>query len=73
MSKAQLVKCKCGQIIAACLEPECYLDREWKKDLTNYVKRGYIIDLRETGDWQFGKCICKDEKQITLDLFKEEE
>lgn len=60
--RAQVIKRKCcGVIFAACIEPECYTDREWLTNLKKYVQRGDTVDLVEMGKGLLTveKCTCK--------------
>ena len=53
----QIIKCGlCNKAFAACREPECYTDRDWKKDLRQYIKQGYEIATTEK---EFEWCSCK--------------
>jgi len=63
MAKAQCITCKCGKTFAACVEPYCYTEKEWQKDLRKYVLEGCTVDMREAEAFVFEKCICKSEKQ----------
>ena len=56
----QVVKSKCcGTIFAACIEPECYTDKDWLKNLKNYVNRGDKVEMIESGTLQsIKKCDC---------------
>jgi hypothetical protein len=49
MAKAMIVKNKAGETIAACLEPQCYTDKEWLKDLAKYTEQGYKSELLSEG------------------------
>ena len=61
MRTAQIVKCKCGSVIAACRVPLCYEDREWQKDIRDFKDQGYTIDeLPCDGSWHVGQCECAD-------------
>ena len=61
MRTAQIVKCKCGSVIAACIVPLCYEDREWQKDIRDFKDQGYTIDeLPCDGSWHVGQCECAD-------------
>ena len=31
--KVQVIICKCGAKFAACVEPDCYTDKDWLKNL----------------------------------------
>lgn len=59
----QVVKCKCGEVFAACVEPECYEDKEWMKSVRDYSKQGYKIEMKENGTWKFGACECQSKQQ----------
>ena len=67
MGKIQIIKCnKCGVTFAACCAPECYTDKDWQKDVANYVKKGYDVDLIESGNGlTLEKCKCN----LQLSLF----
>jgi len=62
----QTIKYKCcGKIFAACYEPDCYTDKDWLKNLKEYVNRGDIVGLTDE-KIQFGKCECNKSKQQKL-------
>ena len=68
----QIVKYKCcGKIFAGCVEPDCYTDSEWLKNLKKYVNRGDKVQMIENGEtFLFERCTCKESKPITEpDLF----
>jgi sporulation-control protein spo0M len=67
----QIVKYKCcNKIFAACVEPECYIDKQWLNNLKEYVNRGDIVQMVENIDLQFEKCYCKDKSKMEqLNLF----
>ena len=60
--------CKCGAIIAACMEPLCYQDKDWQKDIRKYSTDGYDIKMVDSAKVRllFG-CTCKLE-QIEMGL-----
>lgn len=65
----QVVKKKCcGAIFAACLEPHCYTDKEWLKELKKYVNRGDKVEVIKKEDFKFGGCEC-DKIKKQEDLF----
>lgn len=67
--KVQIIKYKCcGKIFAACREPECYTDIEWQRDLRKYSKRGDIVETLPSADFQFGKCECKKQPELALNV-----
>lgn len=57
----QIINCKCGKTFAASKEPECYIDKEWQKQLSKYVKNGCTVKMVHPGEWAFEKCECKKE------------
>ena len=59
----QVLKCKCGEVFAACQEPMCYTEKDWLKDLTKTLKEGGTIAMVEQGNWNFGKCKCDEIKK----------
>lgn len=68
----QVIKYKCcGNIFAACCEPDCYTDTDWLKDLRKYVKRGDKVEMIPRGNGlQFKKCECnKKANTQQLNLF----
>lgn len=68
----QIVKTKCcGSVFAACIEPDCYTDKDWLKNLKKYVNRGDKVEMVENGTFKFGgKCNCNDVvKTEQLNLF----
>lgn len=67
----QVIKYKCcGQVFAACCEPECYTEKDWLKDIRKYTLRGDKVEMRESGNVKFGKCECSKIKiPERLDLF----
>ena len=70
----QVIKYRCcGKIFAACVEPECYLDTDWLKDIRHYAKRGDKIEMIESNiQIKFEKCECnKLPKTKEPDLFSE--
>ncbi len=71
MAKAQIINhgC-CGKTFAACMEPLCYTDKEWLKNLRTYVLGGAIVEMVESKDFKFEKCECpkkvEDPNQLSL-------
>jgi DNA-binding sugar fermentation-stimulating protein len=60
--KTQIIKCpKCNAVFAACLEPNCYIDKDWLKSLKKYIQEGFEVDYVQQGNLQFSKCTCKNE------------
>jgi len=68
--KTQIIKRKCcGTIFAACIEPDCYIDKGWLKDLKNYVNAGHKVEMIDANSGvQFAKCTCQKVK-IQLNIF----
>jgi len=68
MSKAQIVRCKCGSIVAACTVPLCYEDKDWLKELPKFSKKGYSIDIIDVdSSWTIEKCKCKSNEPDLFD------
>ena len=44
-NKAQIIRCPNGHLFAACMEPLCYTDKEWLKDVREYYRRGCKIEM----------------------------
>ena len=65
MEKVQVIKCKCGSVIAVCLEPECYEDADWMIELSRYLEEGYDIEMVDKKYFKFGKCKCNEAKEDT--------
>jgi hypothetical protein len=69
----QVIKYKCcGNIFAACLEPDCYTDSDWLKSLKKYVKVGHKVEMVDSEKFKFGQCQCQETptpKTETPDLF----
>ena len=56
--KIQVLKCKCGAKYAACVEPDCYEDVDWLKDLGECLKDGGTVEMSDTLTFRFEKCKC---------------
>lgn len=56
--KAQVIICKCGVMFAASVEPHCYTELVWQRDLRKYVKAGCTVDLIYTDLVKFEQCKC---------------
>lgn len=48
----------CGVVFAACVDPECYTDKDWTTELSKYVKAGNVVEMVESSNIG-GKCKCK--------------
>lgn len=66
MEKTQVIKCKCGNIFAACRVPECYTDQEWTRDLRDYVLDGCTVDVVDASSFNFDRCMCHKKEEITI-------
>jgi hypothetical protein len=66
----QVIKCKCGKVFAACAQPECFIDKEWLKDLRKYLAGGCAVAMMDANDFRFEKCECvktvAKQKQLNL-------
>lgn len=67
MQKIQVLKCKCGAKYAACVEPYCYEDIDWLKEMGKCLKEGGIIEMSET--FRFERCKCNEQKVLTIQPF----
>ena len=66
---AQVIFCKCGSSFAACLEPMCYTERDWQKDLRKYVNDGCTVKMLYTKEFTFEECTCNakvDPNQLVI-------
>lgn len=61
----QIIRHKCcNKIYAAAVEPHCYTDKDWIKDVRKYALQGDKIEMIENGtEWKFEKCTCEQEQQ----------
>jgi hypothetical protein len=67
MSKTQIVRCpKCKSVFAGCLDPYCYTDKDWLKNIRLYLKQGYEIDLIESKSLHFEKCKCNVQLKLSI-------
>ena len=57
---AQVITCKCGSKFAACIEPHCYTDADWLKNVKHYVNAGCLINTIPASSFKFERCTCKD-------------
>jgi hypothetical protein len=49
----------CNTIFAGCVEPYCYTDEDWLKDIKRYVDNGCVVEYVEAGKGlKFEKCKC---------------
>lgn len=61
MAKVQIIKYGCcGEIFAACTEPECYQDADWQKEMRKYIKQGHTVETIDRNDFRFGNCKCNE-------------
>ena len=59
--KIQVLKCKCGAKYAACVEPDCYVDSDWLKDLGKCLKEGGTVEMSESETFRFEQCKCNEQ------------
>ena len=64
--KAQVIVCKCGAKFAACVEPHCYTEKDWQKDLRKYVNEGCTVEMVDCASFRFEKCRCKEIKAANI-------
>lgn len=77
-NKTQVVMYKCCEVVfAACMEPYCYTEKTWTRDLAKYVKKGHKVEMIERGELEMGKCKCVKQDGVTaanqLSLFENEQ
>ena len=60
----QVIRYKCCmKIFAACVDPVCYTDKKWQKNLRKYVLQGHKPQmLNGIGGIELGECECQNEK-----------
>ena len=66
----QCIECPCGKIFAGAIEPHCYTDKDWQKDMRNYVSKGCKVSLKQSRTFELENCTCKDtnpESKIFVD------
>ena len=67
--QAQAVFCKCKSLVAACMAPHCFEDREWQKDIRQFSKDGYEIKMVDPEEVRLTLSACKCESnQSELEL-----
>jgi hypothetical protein len=59
--KIQVLVCKCGAKYAACVEPYCYTDKDWLKDLKKHIKEGGTVEMSDSESFTIEKCKCNDQ------------
>jgi len=54
----------CNKLVAACSEPDCYTDKDWRRQIGKSAAQGCRIDLVsfETVRASFDICDCKKKK-----------
>ena len=62
-SKLQIVVCKCGSVVAACIVPDCYTDSDWLRSLKKHIGKGRRVEYAEEGEFvKLENCKCNDEQ-----------
>jgi hypothetical protein len=73
MNNAEIIRCKCGVVFAACVEG--HQDKEWDKNKRQYLKAGCTREIVPFDSFRFGSCDCKKtepkEPKVILDLFNQ--
>ena len=70
MAKTQVIKCKCGATFSGCIEPYCYTDTDYLKELKKYVQEGCTVEMVEASEFKFQRCTCpKKEVKEQPELF----
>jgi len=49
------------------VEPECYTEKDWTKNLKEYAQQGHKVEMVES--FKFGECKCKKEEIKLPSLF----
>ena len=62
--KIQVLVCKCGAKYAACVEPDCYEDSDWLKDLGKCLKDGGTVEIENEEEFKFTSCTCEYEPNL---------
>ena len=75
MGKTQIIRCKCGSIVAAAKVPFCYTDSDWQRSVRNLVNKGCEVDYATSEEkWELSRCRCKElerkeKNKLEPDLF----
>ena len=64
--EAQVIKCKCGSVVAMCRIPEAYEDTDWMKEVRNCSKKGYSISVGKVENFKLEMCCCGNKGQMAL-------
>jgi len=59
--KIQVLVCKCGSKYAACVEPDCYEDVDWLKDLGKCLQAGGTVEMADAESFMFERCKCNEQ------------
>jgi hypothetical protein len=62
MRMVEIIRCKCGNIFAAC-ELGHHEDYEWKSDVQENLTKGCTVERISINDLEFKKCVCPSEKK----------
>jgi len=62
----QVVRYKCcDKIFAACVEPHCYSEADWQRDVRKHIKQGCRVEMIK-GKVKFGTCVCAENNQTKI-------
>ena len=53
LHRSQVILCTCGKVFAACLDPLCYHESDWMRDVRKYSKQGYKVEMRPNDGWEW--------------------
>lgn len=63
IGRTQIIRCKCGSIVAGCVLPYCYSDAGLQKDMCKYVQKKYEVDIINSSDFTPEPCLCRELQQ----------
>ena len=67
--KVEIIKCRCGAIIAGCHHSA--IDESWIYKKDEYLQRGYTTEII-TESFQFGECTCEEGWNTIMKTFVRE-
>ena len=56
----QCIECPCGKIFAGAVEPHCYTDKDWQRNMRKDVSKGCKVSLKEGNTFTLENCTCKN-------------
>lgn len=61
MSNAEIIKCRCGVVFAACVEG--HQDKEWDDSKREYLAAGCTREIVPSNSFRLGSCDCEKTEQ----------